>query len=76
MADDRKRTENVCAKVTERMLIDINRLIQRDDIKLSGWLYGLIRRELYGRARAEESATSDADGAEGIPLEKSRAYSE
>jgi hypothetical protein len=59
MADDRKRTENLCTKVTDRMLIDINRVLARQDIKLSSWLYGLIRRELYGVTRQDEVSDSD-----------------
>lgn len=63
MADDRKRSENLCTKVTERMAIDLNRLLAVEDVKLSSWLYGLIRRELYGRINRDE----DDDGIESIP---------
>lgn len=59
MADDRKHSENLCTKVTERMAIDINRILAIDDVKLSAWLYAVIRRELYGRSRREEPATSE-----------------
>lgn len=59
MADDRKRTENLCTKVTERMAIDLNRVLAAQDVKLSSWLYALIRRELYGLMRADEVSDSD-----------------
>jgi hypothetical protein len=49
MADDGKRTELACTKVTERMYIDANRVAAMDDRSLSDWLFMLVRRELYGR---------------------------
>lgn len=65
MADDRKRDESVCAKITERMLIDMNRVLVAQDVKASAWLYGLIRRELYGLAGPREIP----DGQQGLPRE-------
>jgi hypothetical protein len=59
MADDRKRTENLCTKVTERMAVDLNRELARLDVKLSSWLYVLIRRELYGVTRQDEVSDGD-----------------
>lgn len=49
MADDGKRTEVACTKLTERMYIDANRVAALDDRSMSDWLFMLIRRELYGR---------------------------
>lgn len=49
MADDGKKTEVACTKLTERMYIDANRVAALDDRSLSDWLFMLVRRELYGR---------------------------
>jgi hypothetical protein len=49
MADDGKRSEMVCTKLTERMFIDLGRLAALDDRSLSDLLFMMIRRELYGR---------------------------
>lgn len=49
MADDGKKTEMACTKLTERMYIDANRVAAMDDRSLSEWLFMLVRRELYGR---------------------------
>lgn len=50
MADDSKRSNNLCAKVTDRMLIDIGRACAIDDVTQSDFIYRLLRRELYGRS--------------------------
>ena len=63
MADDAKRVHNVCAKITDRMLIDLGRVCAIEDCKASDFIYRLLRRDLYGRSmRADEVAqrlTSD-----------------
>lgn len=59
MADDGKRTEVACTKLTERMYIDANRIAAMDDRSLSDWLYMLVRRELYGRTVKLPSADGD-----------------
>ena len=48
MADDGKRDEQVSAKVTERMLLDLTRLAALDDRSLSDFMFRLIRQRLYG----------------------------
>lgn len=48
MADDGKRTELACTKVTERMMLDLARLAAVDDRSLSDFMYRLIRQRLYG----------------------------
>lgn len=48
MADDGKRSELVCFKVTERMALDINRLAAIDDRSLSDFMFLLTRQRLYG----------------------------
>jgi hypothetical protein len=48
MADDRKRDEQVCSRVTERMFIDINRLAALEERTASDWLYVALRAKLYG----------------------------
>lgn len=50
MADDGKRTEMVCTKLTERMAIDLMRAASVDDRSVSDFLFMLIRHELYGRS--------------------------
>ena len=50
MADDGKRTEMACTKVTERMFIDLNRAAAMDERSLSDYLFRLIRQDLYGRS--------------------------
>lgn len=46
--DDGKRTEVISFKVTERMSHDLMRLAASDDRSLSDYLFGLVRRRLYG----------------------------
>ena len=49
MADDGKRSEVICFKGTERMLLDLHREATKDDRTLSDFLFVMVRRELYGR---------------------------
>jgi hypothetical protein len=48
LADDGKRSEVLCTKVTERMALDMLRLASLDDRSVSEFMFLLIRRELYG----------------------------
>lgn len=48
MADDNKRSELVCFKATERMALDLNRLAALDDRSISDFMFGMLRRRLYG----------------------------
>lgn len=48
MADDGKRTELVCIKVSERMALDLLRLATSQDRSVSDFMYGAIRQRLYG----------------------------
>lgn len=48
MADDGKRTELACTKVTERMMLDLNRLAALDERSMSDFMFRLIRQRLYG----------------------------
>lgn len=50
MADDNKRTESVCTRLTERMSLDLNRLAAIEDRSLSDFLYVIVRRHLYGES--------------------------
>lgn len=63
MADDGKRSELLCFKVTERMALDINRLAAIDDRSLSDFLFLLTRQRLYGDVArlcaTSRSTTSD-----------------
>lgn len=55
MTDDGKRSEMICTKVTERMTVDLHRLLATEDRTVSEFLFLLIRRELYGRAHQRDS---------------------
>lgn len=61
--DDNKRSEVISIKVTERMLLDLLRLAAADDRSMSDYLYGWLRRRLYGEAArlhsGGQSTTSD-----------------
>lgn len=48
MADDAKRTENVCTRITERMLLDLSRVAAIDDRSVSEFIFLALRKELYG----------------------------
>lgn len=48
MADDGKRSDLACTKVTERMFIDMGRLAAIEERSLSDWLYRVIRQRIYG----------------------------
>lgn len=48
MADDGKRSEQVCVKVTERMYIDLGRVAAHDERSVAEYIYKILRRELYG----------------------------
>lgn len=50
MTDDGKRSEMICTKITERMLLDLGRVLALDDRTRSNFLFMLIHRELYGRS--------------------------
>ena len=48
--DDTKRTHNVCAKLTDRMFVDLGRACALEDVTMSDFIYRLLRRDLYGRS--------------------------
>lgn len=55
VADDNKRTELVCTKVTERVALALNRQLAIEDRTMSDYLNRLIRDDLYGKSdRIEE----------------------
>jgi hypothetical protein len=57
MADDQKRSNNLCSKVTDLMLIEVGRICAIEDVTQSDYLYRLIRRDLFGRSlRSSEIA--------------------
>lgn len=60
MADDNKKVMNICCKITEQMEVDVFRVLAAESMKPSAWLFGLIRRELYGRS-LRRFAADDAD---------------
>lgn len=48
MADDRKKSELACTKVTEQMMLDMNRLAAIEERSMSDWLFRVIRQRIYG----------------------------
>ncbi len=62
MADDGKRTEMVCTKLTERVSIDLMRAAAIDDRSVSDFLFMVIRHELYGRSVKWPGADDDLQG--------------
>lgn len=48
MADDGKRSELICFKVTERMALDLLRVSASHDRSVSDFMYLDLRRTLYG----------------------------
>jgi hypothetical protein len=65
MADDGKRHNNVCTKLTDRMLIDLGRACAIDDVTQSDFIYRLLRRELYGRSMHTDSLADRLTSATG-----------
>lgn len=64
MADDGKRTEIVCVKVTERMALDLLRIATSEQRSHSDFMFLLLRQRLYGDMvrldhLAEQSTKSD-----------------
>lgn len=54
-ADNDKRTEVICTKVSERMALDLLRHCAAADRSVSDWLHLLIRAHLYGHLRSTDS---------------------
>ncbi len=48
MADDTKRDEPVTIKLTEQVLLDLNRVAASQERSMSEYLYLVIRKHLYG----------------------------
>ncbi len=63
MTDDVKRSELACVKVTERMLLDMNRLAALEERSLSDWLYRALRQRIYGDVArlSQESRSTSVD---------------
>jgi hypothetical protein len=64
MADDGKRTELICVKVTERMALDLLWLASSHDRTVSDFMYVSMRDRMYGcmvrrESRAVQPTTSD-----------------
>lgn len=62
MADDGKRTEVLCTKVTERVALDLLRAAAADDRSPSEFMYLLIRRHLYGHMVRQGDDASQSTG--------------
>lgn len=48
MADDIKRTENVCFKTTPQMVCDLVKLANAHDVSISTLVHTIVRQRLYG----------------------------
>ena len=59
MADDGKRTEQVCVKMTERLFLDLGREAAREDRSVAEFVYHVLRREMYGRIVPHKDAGPD-----------------
>jgi hypothetical protein len=59
MTDD-KRSEVISFKVTERMAVDLLHLAAADDRSMSDYLYGMVRRKLYGDVVRLEAVASQS----------------
>jgi hypothetical protein len=59
MADDGKRTEQVCVKVTERMYIDLGREAALEERTVADLIFTILRRELYGRSMRGRTMESE-----------------
>lgn len=57
MADDGKRSEVICTKVTERVALDLLRLATLDDRSVSEYINLMIREKLYGAIVRLEART-------------------
>jgi hypothetical protein len=60
VADDHKRSELVCFKVTERMFLDLHRMVAIAERTPSDFMYGLLRKHLYGCMVPQESQFSQS----------------
>ena len=58
-ADDRKNSERVECKVTERMLLDISRAAAIEDRSVSDFMRIILRDYLYGHCRAMAVSSND-----------------
>jgi hypothetical protein len=56
MADDNKRTELVCVKVTERMALDLLRTAVSEERSVSDFMYRHLRLHLYGNINRLDAA--------------------
>lgn len=57
---DEKRSEVISFKVTERMAVDLLHLAAADDRSMSDYLFGMLRRKLYGDVVRLEQATGQS----------------
>jgi hypothetical protein len=64
MTDD-KRSEVISFKATERMALDILRLAAADDRSISDYLFGVLRRRLYGDVVRLEAASGQSTSPDG-----------
>lgn len=68
LPDDRKRSETMSLKVTERMREDLERVAESQSRSPSDLLYRHLRQYLYGEmVRLEALATQFPSGTEGKP---------
>ena len=58
VSEDGKRTEVLCAKVTEPMALDILRAAARDDRSVSDFIYRVLRAHLYGIVDRQDRAVT------------------
>ena len=57
MADDNKRSELVCTKMTERVFLALSRRLAVEDRSMSDYLNRLIRDDLWGKSDRDNEIT-------------------
>ena len=62
MADDGKRTEVICTKLSERMALALLREATKQDRSISEFVYLLIRKELFGLQGVPSDSASQSTG--------------
>lgn len=48
MADDRKRSNAMTVRLTDRELLDVGKLAMREEMALAEYVHFILRRSLYG----------------------------
>ena len=69
MADDGKRTEVICTKLSERMALALLREASKQDRSISEFVYLLIRKELFGLQGVPSDGAAQSTGVNKVDRE-------